>query len=214
MKKLTLISLLIGALGLAGLAYGSYIYLKAILGQQLIQMAWAKSQDSEQPHKPWPWADTWPLATLKVPALDIEQVVLAGDSGQALAFGPGHRTGSALPGQPGTTLISGHRDTHFRFMGQLHHGDELALVTTDGLRHSYQVVDTLVVPADFQLPSTQEHRLVLATCWPLGTSLQRAKERYLVFAVPSPAVEDQTPQTAPANPRMLSALPRAETSNR
>ena len=28
--------------------------------------------------KPWPWADTWPVARLVVPSLGIDQIVLEG----------------------------------------------------------------------------------------------------------------------------------------
>jgi sortase A len=39
--------------------------------------------------KPWPWADTWPVARIAVPRLSVQAVVLAESSGQALAFAGG-----------------------------------------------------------------------------------------------------------------------------
>ncbi len=42
------------------------------------------------PVKPWPWADTHPVARLIAPAQDADVLVLAGASGRTLAFGPGH----------------------------------------------------------------------------------------------------------------------------
>ena len=67
-----------------------------------------------------PGADMRPLARLRQPRLDVTQVVLDGASGRVLAFGPGHVTGSALPGVNGNIVISGHRDTHFRWLRDLH----------------------------------------------------------------------------------------------
>ena len=169
------------------LAEGSYIHLKALVGQQLIRHAWLHSGGADSPRKPWPWMDTWPVARLRVPRLEVDQIVLAGDSGQALAFGPGHRSDSAPPGSGGLTLISGHRDTHFRFVARLQSGDILTLAPRPGGQPlAYEVTDTAVVPADFRLASDGGERLVLATCWPPGTALAQATERYLVFARPVP----------------------------
>ena len=46
----------------------------------------------------------------------------AGDAGASLAFAPGNARGSALPGERGTAVVSGHRDTHVRFLAQLRVG--------------------------------------------------------------------------------------------
>ncbi|MFP6625625.1 MAG: sortase, partial [Deltaproteobacteria bacterium] len=91
-----------------------YIHAKAELSQVLLKRAWARTLEYGEPSRPWPWADTWPVARLRVPRLGIDQVVLAGASGASLAFAPGHLSGTASPGETGSTVISGHRDTHFR----------------------------------------------------------------------------------------------------
>ena len=44
--------------------------------------------------KPWPWADTHPVARLIVPAHRVELLVLAGANGRTLAWGPGHVEGT------------------------------------------------------------------------------------------------------------------------
>ena len=72
-------------------------------------------------------------------------VLLAGVSGRSLAFGPGHLTGSARPGEPGNCVISAHRDTQFAFLRQLEVGDVLDLETPDGSRHRYRVFDPIPV---------------------------------------------------------------------
>ena len=79
--------LLVAAHQLGGAAV---IKAKAWLAPILIQQAWEQTLLSGgEAVKPWPWADTWPVARLWVPALGVERLVLAGDSGNALAFGPG-----------------------------------------------------------------------------------------------------------------------------
>ncbi|MEH6605117.1 MAG: class GN sortase, partial [Pseudomonadales bacterium] len=125
--------------------HGGYIHAKAILAQWLIADSWQDTLAGQASVRPWPWADTWPVAALRVPRLDIEQYVLAGDSGQALAFGPGHHSASSLPGSVGTTLISGHRDTHFSFVRDLVSGDTLELQGPDGGSLRYRITHMQVV---------------------------------------------------------------------
>ena len=60
-------------LGLVLLAVGfgaaaSRIYVKAWVAQRLLHRAWAATQAGGTPVKPWPWADTWPIARLSMPA--------------------------------------------------------------------------------------------------------------------------------------------------
>jgi hypothetical protein len=95
---------------------GSWIYAKARLAQVLLQRAWSRALAGEAMPKPWPWADTWPVARLRMQHPSVDLIVLAGAYGRTLAFGPGHVTSSALPGQEGTVMLTGHRDTHFRFL--------------------------------------------------------------------------------------------------
>jgi len=87
------------------LGQGSYIQAKAWLAQVLIKQAWARTLEGEAQAKPWPWADTWPVARITVPGRDIERFVLAGANGRTIAFGPGHVFGTPLPGV--TALITG-----------------------------------------------------------------------------------------------------------
>ncbi len=81
---------------------GLWIPVKAIAAQWLLQHAWAQTLKTQQPAKPWPWADTWPVGRLLVPRHGIDQIILADASGRSLAFGPGQLSGSAKPGEPGS----------------------------------------------------------------------------------------------------------------
>ena len=102
--------------GMGQMTRAAYIHSKASLAQVLIRRAWAKASKKGDLPKPWPWADTAPVARLISRTHDVDLVVLAGSSGRTLAFGPGHITGTALPGSHGNSAIGGHRDTHFHFL--------------------------------------------------------------------------------------------------
>ena len=65
-------------LALWQLGQGTYIQAKAWLAQVLIKQAWARTLEGEAQAKPWPWADTWPVARISVPGRDIERYVLSG----------------------------------------------------------------------------------------------------------------------------------------
>ena len=99
--------------------HAGLVHAKAWLAPLLIDRAWYESQRHATEVKPWPWADTWPVARLSVPTQGIERYVLSGANGASLPFGPGHMTGTALPGESGTIVIAGHRgdvavDRHLR----------------------------------------------------------------------------------------------------
>ena len=146
LKVRTLIILLIAGAGLWQAASGVWIHAKAGLAQVLLESAWEKTLAGNARARPWPWADTWPVARLRIPSRDINVIVLQGDSGRSLAFAPGMAAGSALPGQPGTTLISAHRDTHFKNIADIQPGEQIELETRHG-RRAYRVLYTDVVDA-------------------------------------------------------------------
>ena len=177
---------LVGAVGFWQLGQAGLIHAKAWLGGRLIDAAWARTLAGEAMVRPWPWADTWPVARLTAPGQGVSLTVLAGASGRSLAFGPGRLSGPAGPGAAGPTVISGHRDTHFRFLAALAPGDRLGLQTADGRQRPYRVVETAVVHKDrARLPDDGRDRLVLATCWPFDALRPGTDWRYLVIAEPA-----------------------------
>ena len=79
-------------LGIYQLSGAAMIEMKATLAPVLIEKSWSQTlRTGELAVKPWPWADTWPVGRLQVSALNVDLLVLEGDSGSALAFGPGVR---------------------------------------------------------------------------------------------------------------------------
>ena len=181
-----LIALGLAVAGAALLGKGVYIHAKAILAQVLIHRAWATSQAGEAAPRPWPWADTHPVARLTVPRLGVDQIVLSGATGRTLAFGPARLDGGAVPGKPGVAVLTGHRDTHFAFLRKLDPGDEAEVELPDGAVHRYRVAAKLIVHKDeARLPAETEDGgawLVLATCWPFNAIDPGTPWRYLVTA--------------------------------
>ena len=98
---------------------------------------------------------------------NIDQIVLSGDSGSVLAFAPGMNLQAAKPGEAGTVIVSGHRDTHFRFLKNIKPEAELMLQTKEGF-HRYRVEDTKIVDSRTTRvdPTLDNGQLVLVTCYP------------------------------------------------
>lgn len=178
-----IVALLSGAVACA--AEAGWIHAKAQLAQVLLSQAWEDGEHGRAAVKPWPWADTHPVARLRAPGQQVDQIVLAGDSGRVLAFGPGWAPASATPGSRGTTVLSGHRDTHFAWLRDLRPGDTVELESAAG-RQRWQVLGGTVADSRrerLQLDSEGE-RLLLVTCWPFDASSPRGPLRYVVTLVP------------------------------
>jgi sortase A len=153
------------------------------VAQGLLQKAWAATRQDGLPHRPWPWADHWPVARLQVPRLGIERIVLAGDGGHVLAFAPGLASAGGRPGDGRSVVISGHRDTQFRFLRELRDGDRLILETATG-RHVYRVDEGFVADSRHARIAVRDgiEELLLVTCYPFDAPLAGGPLRYLVRA--------------------------------
>jgi sortase A len=177
-------ALLLAASALALSIDASWLHAKAWLAQQLLQQAWQDSRGTQLVRRPWPWADTYPVARLTIESRDVDQIVLAGDAGRSLAFGPGWAEASARPGRHGTIVISGHRDTHFAFLRDLAVGDEVTLEDASGASAfrivSLQVADT----RRDAIALGDADALLLVTCWPFDAVAPGGPLRYVVRAEP------------------------------
>jgi sortase A len=181
--RLAVVGLLV--LGSWQVGHGAWIYAKAHLAQYLLQRAWTRTEAGEAEVRPWPWADTWPVARLRVPAYAVDLIVLDGVSGRTLAWAPGHASGSARPGDPGTTIVSGHRDTHFSFLARVRPGDEVILDTPGRASARFVVRDASVVDARtavIRRDGNGEPALVLLTCYPFAAIAPGGPLRYAVAA--------------------------------
>jgi sortase A len=172
------------AAALAAFAWGTTIVGKAALGQALLKRAWRESRATGAEVKPWPWADTHPVARLRSVAHDADVIVLAGATGRTLAWGPGQLDGSARPGDAGNTVFTAHRDTHFAFLAHVQRGDVLDVERVDGVHVRYRVramaivdVGSLALRAHGDAPT-----LTLVTCYPFDAIAPNTPLRYVVSA--------------------------------
>lgn len=182
-----LLGLTLVLVGLYFAGSGAWIKAKAVLAQVLIEAAWAR----EQPAKPWAWADTTPIARIGFERTGARFIVLAGDSGATLAFGPGHHTASAMAGDGGNMVVSGHRDTHFALLRDTRRGERIVVERRDGRRISYAVDSMRVVDehdASVVAPAAQE-QLTLVTCWPFDAIVPGGPLRYVVTASAEAAID-------------------------
>jgi sortase A len=184
-NALRVLAAALAAAGAWHLGHGAWIHAKAWLAQHLLQRAWARTLAGEAEARPWPWADTWPVARLRAPAHGADLIVLDGVSGRTLAFGPGHVTGSARPGATGTAIVSGHRDTHFRFLERVRPGDELLVEAPGRGPVRFVVRETAVVDSRTAVIRRDGHgaaALVLLTCYPFDAVRPGGPLRWAVTA--------------------------------
>ncbi|MDH3192824.1 MAG: class E sortase [Acidimicrobiia bacterium] len=116
-------------------------------------------------------------ATIRVPAIDLDQAVVEGVSRENLKMGPGHYPGTALPGYSGNVVISGHRTTYtkpFYDVDMLVAGDSIFLDTPNGTYHYVVRTSYVVDPSNLEpLSDDGTPILTLTTCTPKGSADQR-----------------------------------------
>jgi sortase A len=122
------------------------------------------------------------IALIKIPKIGVDKVVVEGVEVEHLKKGPGHYPETAMPGQLGNMVISGHRTTYgapFYRLDEVKVGDEIVVVDAVGT-YKYLVTESKVVrPTDLGViaPST-DARLTLTTCHPRFS----ARERLIIVA--------------------------------
>jgi sortase A len=182
---------LLSIAGLSHLAVAAYIPSKAILAQFLLRQAWAKSQFIDADVRPWPWADTHPVARLRLDRLGVDMIVLAGVNDRTMAFGPAYLETSATPVMAGHSILTGHRDTHFAFLAQVAVGDRLVIKGRDKIERIYRVVRTHVADArtDHIKLAESRDRVTLITCFPFNALKSGGPLRWVVTADAEPLME-------------------------
>lgn len=125
------------------------------------------------------------FALIRIPKIDRLKGgwnVVEGVSVADLRNGAGHIPGTALPGQPGNSVISGHRTTWgmpFHELNILDPGDRIEVDTALGT-HIYEVREIHIVkPTDLWVTEPRNGAwLTLTTCHPKFS----ARQRYVVVA--------------------------------
>ena len=123
-----------------------------------------------------------PLGRITIPDIGVERIIVEGVGVPDLRRGPGHMPGTAVPGQNGNAVISGHRTTWgapFNRIDELEPGDQIIVETIIGT-HTYEVVNSGVVwPSETWVANQWDGAwLTLTTCTPEYSS----RNRLVVFA--------------------------------
>ena len=148
---------------------------------------------------PPPPAEGDAMAQIRIPAIDVDKIVVEGVQVSDLKRGPGHYPDSPLPGQPGNAAIAGHRTTYgapFNRVDELEQGDEILVTTVQG-SFRYEVREQLIVSPDQVevLDDFGDDRLTLTACHPKYSARQRI---VIVAALTGEAAPTTTP--APSVP--------------
>ena len=182
MKKTLLVATILFGLWL--LSSSGYMLMKAELSQYLIKEAWNKSIFDKQNHKPWSWADTYPIMYLNVPRIGKSSYILQGGSNRNMAFSVVHLDPSGMPGEKKSTILSGHKDSHFDYLKELKIGDEI--VTQDkNTSHVFRVTSMNIVNSKSKAIAIRNtNELILTTCYPFSDFEFGGDLRYIVHASP------------------------------
>ncbi len=127
------------------------------------------------------------MALIRIPKLGKKYrfVIVEGTSPADLRRGPGHYHKTAMPGQIGNFVVSGHRTTYsapFNKLDKLRDGDEI-LIDTKTTQYVYKVTSSQIVaptrievtsPVPFHPGRKPKQRLItLTTCHPKYSAAQR-----------------------------------------
>jgi sortase A len=122
-------------------------------------------------------AEGEPIGDIRIPVIGINQVVVEGTNTPDLRKGPGHYTGTPLPGEPGNVAIAGHRTTYghpFYNLDSVKVGDPIVLTTLQGIFVYDATGTTVVSPSDTSVvDNVFADRLTLTTCNPRFSASSR-----------------------------------------
>jgi sortase A len=125
------------------------------------------------------------VGLLAIPKIKAELGIIEGTDPDDLEKGVGHYKGAYYPGDQGQIVLSGHRDTVFRKLGELEIGDSLKMEMPYG-SYTYEIIDTKIVKSDDTSIITLQHNkeeLILTTCYPFSY-IGNAPKRYIIYAKP------------------------------
>ena len=147
--------------------------------QQHLMHSWGAAKKSAQ-HASCAETDNHPrfsrpFAIIRIPAFGPSWrfTIVQGTGLAQLATGPGHITGTALPGRAGNTGIAAHDITAgnpFLHLVNLRPGNKI-IITTENCVVTYRVTRSprKVLNTDVAVlrPTGREHTITLITCWPV-----------------------------------------------
>jgi sortase A len=167
--------LLMGGLGLVGYPFMTNVWqdrLQGRLDKQLTSPELRQAYEARQVET----GDS--LTRVRIPAIDVDVVVVEGITPSALRAGAGHYPQTPLPCEIGNMAIAGHRTTYGKPFGNLDRlkpGDTIEVTTPiGGCVYQLQKAPYVVPPTDISvLNATPDRTLTLTTCHPRGSAAER-----------------------------------------
>ncbi|WP_179891062.1 MULTISPECIES: class D sortase [Bacillaceae] len=122
------------------------------------------------------------MGELYIPKIEATLPIYHGTDEDELEKGVGHYAGSVLPGEKDNSVLSGHRDTIFRDLGEVGEGD-LLIAKTEAGTFTYKVRKVRIVDADDRTVIVPKPKatLTVTTCYPFSY-IGSAPERYVLVA--------------------------------
>lgn len=172
--------LFLGGVGLVGYPFATNMWQDRVQKRLDTQIV---SPELKQAYRERKVATGDSLTRIRIPALDVDAVVVEGVTASALRAGAGHYPQTALPCETGNVAIAGHRTTFgkpFANVDRLKSGDTIELITPIGACTYRLSRDPWVVePTEMSvLDPTGDKSVTLTTCHPKGS----AEERLIVRA--------------------------------
>jgi sortase A len=167
----------------------------AILLLYVVTQYWGMHRSQEQLAREWerqaatanvpghaPLSAQDMLTRVIIKKIGLDAIVVEGASRKQLSEGPGHMKETAMPGELGNAVITGHRDTFFRHIYELNKGDEI-IVRRAGQVFRFEVTGKKIVyPEDMSvIRPTADAQLTLITCYPTYY-IGPAPKRLVVFS--------------------------------
>lgn len=112
-----------------------------------------------------------------VAAIEVDALIVAGDSWEQLKLGVGHHPGTANPGERGNMVLSAHNDIYgeiFRHLGDLELGDEVVVYAGERPFRYIVTAKQIVEPTEVSvLASTTKPVVTLISCYPYMVDTHR-----------------------------------------
>jgi sortase A len=170
------IALLLGAIGMIGYPFYTNLVQSRIQSRLDRQLA---SPELAQAYRERRVDVGDSLTRIRIPAINVDVVVVEGTTASALRAGAGHYPDTPLPCEVGNVAIAGHRTTYgkpFSSLEVLKEGDEIILETPIGVC-TYKMVGKakVIKPTDTAVVANTPDKnvLTLTTCHPKGSAKQR-----------------------------------------
>lgn len=124
------------------------------------------------------------IGTLLIPDIDMKYPIYWGTDEDTLTQGVGYHEGdyTTPPDSMKHTVLSGHRDTVFRELGDLEDGAKM-YVQFEDVQYEYEIQKTWITDAEDRtvIVSKDEPVLTLTTCYPFNF-IGAAPDRYIIEA--------------------------------